>query len=280
MKLDTQAFPYPVLTNLEGPGADYKDSAFQCSLKFSDTVQDNQSFELEYLFMLSNEEINDLIETGDASYAIEISCTDTLKREIKFLDSSGTTHIDASELYGRVDFTPMVIVRNAKSAFTSIDLNEEYENASFDLNFGDIIAIDDTWTKYIEFNNLSFDSLIRVNTSDELDPLDYRIEPTPSIIWIYMGVEIRDIWNELQQNKELKPALAMSIYKDVIYLAIEEMISDEHSETNRWARSLRGAIESMGLSVPAEQDFNQINVISQKLVQQIGIKKFGKSKGG
>ena len=47
-----------------------------------------------------------------------------------------------------------------------------------------------------------------------------------------MGVEIRDIWNELQ-NKELKPALAMSIYKDVIYLAIEEMISDEHSETNR-----------------------------------------------
>ena len=280
MKLNTQAFPYPVLTNLEGPGADYKDSAFQCSLKFADTVQENQSFELEYLFMLSNDEINDLIESGDASYAIEISCTETLKREIKFLDNSGTTTINASELYGRVDFTPMVIVRNAKSAFTSVDLNEEYDNASFDLNFGDIIAIDDTWTKYIEFNNLSFDSLIRVNTSDELDPLDYRIEPTPSIIWIYMGSEIRDIWNELQQNKELKPALAMSIYKDVIYLAIEEMISDEDSEGNRWARSLRGAIESVGLSVPAEQDFNQINVIAQKLVQQIGVKKFRKQKGG
>ena len=280
MKLNTQAFPYPVLTNLEGPGADYKDSAFQCSLKFSDTVQEDQSFELQYLFMLSNDEIDDLIENGDARYAIEISCTETLKREIKFLDNSGTTNINASELYGRVDFTPMVIVRNAKSAFTSVDLNEEYDNALFDLNFGDIIAIDDTWTKYIEFNNLSFDSLIRVNTSDELDPLDYRIEPTPSIIWIYMGFEIRDIWNELQQNKELKPALAMSIYKDVIYLAIEEMISDEDSEANRWARSLRGAIESVGLSVPAEHDFNQINVIAQKLVQQIGVKKFRKQKGG
>ena len=35
----------------------------------------------------------------------------------------------------------------------------------------------------------------------------------------------------------------------------------------------------MGLSVPAEQDFNQINVISQKLVQQIGIK-IRKSKEG
>lgn len=279
MKLNTQAFPYPVLTNLDGPGADYKDSAFQCSLQFSDTVKDDQTFELNYLFMLSNEAISSLIENEFASYAIEINCPDTLKREIKFLEASGGISINANELYGRVDFTPMVIIRKASSNFTSSDLNDEYDNASFNLNFGDIIAVDDTWTKYIEFNNLSFDSLIRVDTSKELDPLDYKIEPTPSIIWIYMGVEMREIWNELKQDKNLKPAIAMSIYKDVIYLALEVMVSDEDSDANRWARSLRAAIEGMGFSIPVERDFNQINILAQKLVQQIGIKKFTKPKG-
>ena len=73
MKLNTQSFPYPVLTNLEGPGADYQDSAFQCSLQFSNSVSEDNTFEIEYIFMLSNEELLNLIEEEKASYAIEIS---------------------------------------------------------------------------------------------------------------------------------------------------------------------------------------------------------------
>lgn len=277
MKLNTQSFPYPVLTNLEGPGADYKDSAFQCSLQFSNVVAEDNSFEIEYMFMLSNEEILALIEGGRASYALEISCTETLKRELKFIEESGLLKIDASELYGKVDFTPMVIVKEKGINFTSADLNDEYDGAEFTLNFGDIVAVDETWTKYIEFNNLSFDSLIKVVTDENLEPFDYEVHPSPNIIFVRMGSSMRELWSYMSQDKSLKPALAMSVYKDVIFLAIEDLVSNEDSETYRWSRSLRSSIEAASLQLPEERDFNQINTLAQKLIHQIGVKKIHKA---
>lgn len=273
MKLDTQSFPYPVLTNLEGPGADYKDSAFQCSLQFATEVSDENNFDIEYIFMLSNEDIETLISNGSASYAIEVSCTDTLKRELKFIDEAGLLKIDASELYGKVDFTPMIVITDKDIVFSSVDLNDEYGDAEFALNYGDIIAVDETWTKYIEFNNLSFDSLIKVVTDENLDPFEYEVHPSPNIIFVRMGNNMRELWGHMSQDKTLKPALAMSVYKDVIFLAIEDLVSNEDSESYRWSRSLRASIEAASLQLPNEKDFNLINTLAQKLIQQIGVKK-------
>ena len=277
MKLNTQSFPYPVLTNLEGPGADYKDSAFQCSLQFSNSVSEDNTFEIEYVFMLSNEELANLINLKKASYALEISCTETLKREVKFVDESGFLKVDAAELYGKVDFTPMIVVKEKGVEFTSTDLNDEYQGAVFTLNFGDIVAVDETWTKYIEFNNLSFDSLITVVTDEKLEPFEYEVHPSPNIVFVRMGTSMRDLWSFMKQDKVLKPALAMSVYKDVIFLAIEDLVTNEESETYRWSRSLRSSIEAASLQLPVERDFNQINTLAQKLIHQIGVKKIHNS---
>ena len=128
------------------------------------SIDEHQKFKLEYSFLLSNDEIAALIKNGEASFALEISCTETLKREMKFLQQYGEFEVDASELYGKVDFTPVVVVRKQGLEFTSVDLNEEFAGAKFTLNTGDIIAIDDVWSKYIEFNSLAFDTLVRVET--------------------------------------------------------------------------------------------------------------------
>ena len=71
MKLNTQAFPYPVLTNDEGAAADYKDGAFQCSLIFGSEVNQDNKFDIEYAFILSNEDIQTAIDNGDASFALD-----------------------------------------------------------------------------------------------------------------------------------------------------------------------------------------------------------------
>ena len=185
--------------------------------------------------------------------------------------------MDASELYGKVDFTPMLIVTKNGVEFTSTDLNEEYDGAVFTLNIGDMAAVDETWTKYIEFNNLSFDSLIKVVTDDKLEPFEYEVHPSPNIVFVRMGTSMRDLWSYMSQDKLLKPALAMSVYKDVIFLAIEDLVSNEDSETYRWSRSLRSSIEAASLQLPAERDFNKINTLAQKLIHQIGVKKIHNS---
>lgn len=277
MKLNTHAFPYPVLTNENGDAADYRDSAFQCVLLFSPKIDDNSRFNINYAFDLSNEDVNRLIYNGYASFAIEIRCADTLKRELRFLDQKGEWEIDASELYGKVEFTPMIVMRKSGVQFSSGDLNDEFDGASFILNVGDIIAIDDIWTKYIEFNNLSFDTLVKVDTDEKLDPFDYRIEPSPSFIFIWMGKQMRHLWNEMKQSKDHKPALMMSIYKDVVFLAITDLIENEESECQQWARSLKNKINDSKLVLPEEYEFNTINSLAQQMIQDVGVKKLFKA---
>ena len=88
-----------------------------------------------------------------------------------------------------------------------------------------------------------------------------------------MGESMRAVWSHMTQDKSLKPALAMSVYKDVIYLAIEDLVMNEDSDSYRWARSLKSSIEEFSLQLPPERDFNHINQLAQRLIQHIGVKR-------
>lgn len=275
MKLSTQAFPYPVLTSDDGAAADYQDCAFQSTLLFEPEVQENGDFKITFSFQVSNEEISELIESGKASFAIDLSCPDTLKREIHFLKDEGELILNAFELYGKVDFTPIIVIRKSVKNFTSVDLNPEFAGAVFDLKVGDVIAFDDTLTKYFEFNNQSFDSLVKTRPSDVLEPYSYIIEPTPNFIYITMGIEMHKLYRELSSTKH-KSVLGMSIFKDVLFIAIQDLITSEDADSQQWARSFRNRINELGFEIPEEPEFNQINLLAQRFVQEIGVQKLFK----
>ena len=274
MKLNTQAFPYPVLNNTEGAGADYKDSAFQVAFEFDQAVDEENNFGIRYSFMLSNEEILDHVENDNASYAIVIVCTQTMKRESHFLEKEGFLTLDATELYGNVEFIPMVVVKKPIIAFMSQDLNDEFEGTNFDLKIGDILAIDDTHTKNIEFDYLSFENLVKVRNDDNLGEFDYRIDMDPSFMYISLGKKMREVYQEIVATKKLNPVVYMSLYKDVVFSAIEELIENEEAEDYKWARSLSTKIQNEGMEIPEESDFNKINLIAQRLLQVNGVQKY------
>lgn len=275
MKLNTQAFPYPVLTSDSGVAADYDDCAFQSTLMFEPEVQEDGSFSVNYSFQISNEEISDLIDEDRASFAIDLNCPDTLKREMYFLKHEGILKINAFDLYGKVDFTPIIVVRKPVKNFTSVDLNPEFNGAVFDLQIGDVIAFDDTLTKYFEFNNQSFDSLVKTRMSDKLDPFSYIVEPTPNFIYITMGKDMHKLYKEMSATK-YKSTLGMSIFKDVLFLAIQDLITTEDADSQQWARSFRSRINELGFEIPEELEFNQVNLLAQKFVQEIGAQKLFK----
>ena len=275
MKLNTQAFPYPVLTSDDGTAADYEDCAFQSTLMFEPEVQEDGTININYSFQISNEEISDLIDDNKASFAIDLNCPDTLNREMYFLNDQGVLTINAFDLYGKVDFTPIVVVRKTVKGFTSVDLNPEFDGAIFDLKVGDVIAFDDTLTKYFEFNNQSFDSLVKTRMSDKLEPFSYIVEPTPNFIYITMGKEMHKLYKEMSATKH-KPVLGMSIFKDVLFLAIQDLITSEDADGQQWARSFRTRMHELGFELPEEPEFNQVNLLAQKFVQEIGVQKLFK----
>ena len=89
MKTNKYAFPYPVLTNDQGNGADYADAGFQCTLDFSEEVDEDGNLKIEYCFELSNTEIQQLIDEGYAAFSLNIYCVETLFRTSEILQSEG-----------------------------------------------------------------------------------------------------------------------------------------------------------------------------------------------
>lgn len=272
MKINSQSFPYPMLTPADA-GNDYMNGSFECALAFEGEVNDRNIINLRYSFMLTVDEIFEVINRGEATYSLEINCPETLYRSVVKLDVRGTLEIDASQLHGRVNFTPLVVVTSPIKNFKSVDFNVEYGNQEFSLLPGDIMATDIPTSKFVEFTQLSINSLVKIRTEPSLPPLHYTIDPTPNYLYISMGEGLRLLWNEVGQDRALQPYLTMSIYKDCLFVAIEELICNPVAETQQWARALALRISEMEIELPLESEFNAINLIAQRLVQNIGIEK-------
>jgi len=68
----------------------------------------------------------------------------------------------------------------------------------------------------------------------------------------------------------------MSIFKDVLFLAIQDLITSDDADSQQWARSFRNRIYELGFELPEEPEFNQVNLLAQKFVQEIGAQKLFK----
>ena len=81
MKSTLRALPYPVL----GRSDDYTDSAFQTTIDVDKRiVGESEAIVMSYGFLLSSGEIAQLIESQQASFALDVSCTDTLYKKVYF----------------------------------------------------------------------------------------------------------------------------------------------------------------------------------------------------
>jgi hypothetical protein len=276
MKSIIKAFPYPIL----GRGDDYLDSEFQSTMDTrKDMVGADEHVFLDYSFLLSNEDISKLVATKKASYAIDVHCSDTLFRKVYLVGDNGAIEFETGQLYGKVTFTPLVIVSEHINSFQSEDLNEEFGEEPFSLQVGDIMAIDDPQIRYIEFDKLQFESLVKVVTSYEIPEETYRFSLEQDMIIILMGKKFRHVWDIYREERDKAPMLAMSVYKDCIHAALEYIIKNEESDGFKWVRALKLKLETLGRHISEESDFNELCMHSQQLVAKIGVQRLMKNVG-
>lgn len=270
MKSIIKAFPYPVL----GRGDDYLNSEFQTTIDVrKDASPETNNIFLEYSFLLSSDSLTDLIAENKVSYAIDVACTDTLYRRVFLVGQSGAIEFRDGELYGKVLISPLIVAKTEIKNYFSEDLNEEFGDDPFAISPGDILAYDDPQVKYIEFNKLQFESLVRVETSLEIPEETYRFSLEEDMITIYMGKKFRHIWDVCREEKDKAPMLAMSVYKDCIQAALDFMIHNEDSESLKWVRALRLKLNSLGKVISPESDFNDLCIHAQQLVSKYGVQR-------
>lgn len=271
MRYLNKAFPHPVLR----PDIDdYTESGFQCTCTPALLSEGSRSVAIDVEFMLSSPEIKDLVNNGQAVCAVDIYCADTMYR--KGFRASGDRQLifDSDELYGKVEAQGVVIAVSEVEDFTAADFNPEFNNRSFQLTAGDLLAFDFPESFYVDFERLAFESLIRVETSAELDSLVYSIDLHSDMISIRMGFDMRKVWDEMQDRSPSSSLLAMAVYKDCVFAALWGLRAmDEETTSFRWARALQKKLNDLEVYLSPDMDIDKVNVLAQNLVENIGAKK-------
>jgi hypothetical protein len=273
MNSNLKALPYPVIGRLD----DFTESDFQATIDVEKQTTDGRDWiELRYGFLLSNDAVLKLIKERKASYALDISCSETVYRKVAFCETElGSVNFEAGQLYGKVTIDPMVVISQPVSDFSSEDLNSEYSGICFDLRPGDTIAVGETAVKFIEFNKLKFESLVKIETNKDINSETYEIVVQDDFITIYMGENFREIWERFKSDVDKSPLLAMSAYKDCVLAALHYMSHKGADEAGqyRWERALDQKLTINGFKLPDKMDFISLNSLAQRLISNLSTSK-------
>jgi hypothetical protein len=257
---------------------DFTDSHFQATIDFVKKTTDDQTWvELTYGFLLSNDAVAKLVKDGSAKYALDVACSETVYRQVFICEGDfGGLDFKSGELYGKVSVDPLIVVQTIVEGFHSDDLHEEYADGCFTLYPGDTIAVGERAIRFIEFNKLKFESLVKIETNTDLAPGIYDISVCDDVIVIYMSEAFRKVWESIKGEGDKGALLAMSVYKDCVLAALHYMSHKDSAEGGqyRWERALEQKIASSGLSPVTERmDMCDLNKLAQLLVANLGVKK-------
>lgn len=272
MKSSFRALPYPIL----GRSDDFLDSDFQTTVDFDKKTEGKvDCVVMSYMFLMSNEAVAQLIEKKTATYALDISCPDTLYRRAFYCDTNfGVIEFLPGELYGKVTAEPIVVLLKPVLNFKADDLNQEYQGMTFNLNPGDTIAIDETISRFIEFDKLKFESLVRIQTATDIPAETYRFDLQSDFIIILMGKDFRRLWEAYRDERDKAPFLAMSVYKDCILAALDYISHNESdSDQYKWARALKLKLFNLGRKINEGADFDDLNGHAQQLVSKLSVQR-------
>ena len=219
MRFDqSSTFGYPVL---RPDNDDYVKCAIQSSLNATADAELSE-IQISYQISLSVPELNKLIEEGKVSTIIYGECRDTWFDVTHYITSKeGTFNIPKSLVSGNLVLTCVVVAKVDLPQYYSSKFNEEYGSAVFDIQAGEILAIDNPTSFYIAreaFKNVTslFDYRENQNVSMgewdlALDDERIKIDVNPSQLPILRSAE-----NNLKNKSVLLSGLFLPVLVEIL----------------------------------------------------------------
>ncbi len=269
-----QSYFYPVLR--EGL-SDYVDgSVFKLEIA-NERIEDqgdSQKFCFNCKVWLSNVELINLVNDGQAKLLLVIYCSATMQRltrEISTIGEFEPFDIPATQVFGHVELQPLVVLRRNEIDFKPSGANAEYGPSSFKLKRGAFLAIGEAMRVTFSSERLDKRSFFRVQQSDDLDKNVYEFLTAPDQITILMGSNVWQAWNLLTSDLDEKPYLFMSIYKDLLQEAVQVAITAPSDLV--WAEKLMDLMQAHGINPQGNPSPTDIHKAVLKLLGRDGIER-------
>ncbi len=189
MEIRSKLYPYPVL-RIEND--DYNTSKFDCEMKLK---RDIRKFEISVNFILTNDELKQMIEEDRMEYVLHIECPQTAYRTIlKTKKSRENIILLDKDLRDKITISPFIIAKIDNYGYSNSDWNIDYKNISFDYEKGSIVAI-------------GSQNIFTVHNED------IDLENLPSIFSIYKRETVEDLPAVIEiDNDKIKIGLNIDTY--------------------------------------------------------------------
>lgn len=256
MKIKHRHFPYPVLSPFSD---DITGEPLKAEIE-AQTIDDDLQFTI--IFQLENETLRNLIETGQAVYAVHLECSSTMKRFYeKSKKPTFNFTIDQKLLNNAVDINFFIVANEDIYSYQNKSFHIDFEGAEFNLRKGDQLAFTETVKM-----NITKEPIAKTNSIFELtvNPLE-----TAALIAVDFQEKIvisipKSAYGEITNLRGLigvdVDQLLISIYYmpaliEGLYYIRDLIDSDEihFVENTAWYRSIAKRLESL------EKNIEQLN---------------------
>lgn len=183
MKFNNISFPHPVLGI---------DDTVSGNIDFSDKVLSGKdTYRIKFELNQSNNSINQLLQEDKAEYFCEVTCTNTLYREIfTSSDNNIAFELPKRHVKGKVEFTCLLISKTIIPHYVNKNAHSDYDGFDFDIEKGDVLAV---------FGKSSFNADIRYERLKAVSQI-LVVKPTKDFDFVNVNLEEPKISVEIPEE--------------------------------------------------------------------------------
>ena len=214
------SLPYPVLSSF---GDDIVPNLDANSV-FVTPTHDRKKYSFSIQLLLENEDIIKYIEEGKAEYICEVTCARTyLRRCYHSMFPAFTIELGRKEVIGDIWFKCFVTVKEDILDYHNSQFNEDYEDALFDMEPGDMLAI---FPSMMYTANLKYDKLYSAGSfmvvQEDKNKDNVWFDATGDKIIVYLPTPMFEQFQTFSGNQDFNELFHASIVFNALFKCLSE----------------------------------------------------------
>ena len=268
----SKSWPWPVLRFCSD---DYPRSEFQFDATLV-KLEHSTQVHLTAHFYLGDRNLRQLVEKDHAKYALLISCSTThSRRYVESATSPIEWYAEDGWLTGRIEITPFIVAHRQIENFQASNWHEDYDNRSFQIEPGSVLAVDQPSVHWIESaNETPISSVFQVAPEDGIDLGTWKCDWHRDDDFVTLLLHPSD-YERFQSARRQAAArqTAMYIMNSVYLPALAWLLVEadgvgvEELSGRRWFDALNSALLRAGCTEIETEGANRL-LDAQKILEQ------------
>ena len=237
-------FPYPVLTA-------YSDDVQPPLDKHNVIVgniekDDSNCYILPVKLVMTNSGLLSYIQDGKVEFVIEVDCPSThYRRCLKGSSEKFEIKLPSKEVAGKVNFQPYLIAKEDFEYYNE-GFHEDYDNESFDIELGDVLAIFNPFSYdfSINYSELrAYSSIMTVRKAQSESVKEIRYIADEDKIVVELPIEKYDQYLQFKNDPNYIPIIHASIVQNALLAVLLQEDWSQNTDDLLWKRTIRYRVE-------------------------------------